>query len=89
MAATGRKKTGGRKKGTPNKTTRAIKDAILNAFEEVGGENYLVKVAMEDPKTFCSLLAKILPTDMKHGVDEDLVELLNKGRKRAMAASSK
>jgi hypothetical protein len=28
------KKTGGRKKGTPNKTTAALKDAILTAAEE-------------------------------------------------------
>jgi hypothetical protein len=28
------KKTGGRKKGTPNKTTAALKDAILTGAEE-------------------------------------------------------
>ncbi len=28
---------GGRQKGTPNKVTRAVKDAILSAFEKVGG----------------------------------------------------
>lgn len=52
---------GGRKAGTPNKTTAALKDAILNAFATVGGESYLVKVAKEDPKTFCALLGKVLP----------------------------
>jgi hypothetical protein len=29
------KKTGGRKRGTPNKTTAALKDAILIAAEDV------------------------------------------------------
>ena len=54
----------GRPPGLPNKATRALKTAILNAFEKVGGEEYLVRVAQEDPKTFCTLLGKILPTQL-------------------------
>lgn len=54
-------KTGGRTKGTPNKTTSALKDAILIAFYKVGGEGYLERVAQADPKTFCTLLGKVLP----------------------------
>lgn len=50
--------------GTPNKLTAAVKDAILGAFDAVGGQDYLVRVAMEDPKTFCTLLGKILPTQV-------------------------
>lgn len=54
-------KTGGRTKGTPNKATAALKDAILNAFESVGGVSYLEHVALTDHKTFCTLLGKVLP----------------------------
>jgi hypothetical protein len=57
-------KLGGRKKGTPNKTTAAVKEAILKAFDKVGRETYLEKVAREDPKTFCSLLGRVLPTEI-------------------------
>lgn len=57
-------KTGGRKKGTPNKVNAAVKEAILNAFNEVGGESYLVRVAEDDPKTFCTLLGKVLPMEI-------------------------
>jgi hypothetical protein len=57
-------KTGGRTKGTRHKTTAALKDAILNALNEVGGEAYLVKVAETDPKTFCTLLGKVLPMQL-------------------------
>ena len=57
----GTPKTGGRVKGTPNKTTGALKEAILNAFGRVGGEAYLERVAQSDPKTFCTLLGKVLP----------------------------
>jgi hypothetical protein len=55
------RKPPGRPKGTPNKTTAALKDAILNAFEQVGGVSYLAKVAAEDQRTFCTLLGKVLP----------------------------
>lgn len=54
----------GRPKGVPNKSTAKIKEAILRAFESVGGQSYLVKVAKDDPKTFCALLARILPAEI-------------------------
>jgi hypothetical protein len=43
------------------KTTAALKDAILNAFATVGGEAYLARLAEENPRIFCALLAKVLP----------------------------
>ena len=51
----------GRKPGVPNAVTREVKAAILNAFETVGGEAYLVRVAKKDHKTFCALLGRVLP----------------------------
>ncbi|MEM5315559.1 hypothetical protein [Paraburkholderia sp. JHI869] len=42
-------KTGGRKKGTPNKATRTVKDAIALAAEKLGGVDRLVAWAKEDP----------------------------------------
>lgn len=63
----------GRVKGVPNKSTAAVKDAILNAFTKVGGEDYLVKVAEEDQKTFCTLLGKVLPIDVQADVQGALI----------------
>ena len=54
----------GRPKGSLNNTTAAIKEAIEGAFNEVGGQTYLVKIAHEDPKTFCGLLGKVLPAQI-------------------------
>lgn len=51
----------GRPKGVPNKATKALKDAILHAFDKVGGASYLERIAESDPKTFCTLLGKVLP----------------------------
>lgn len=63
-----RSKTG-RKKGTPNKTTGALKEAILLAAKQVGADGkgkdglvgYLRLVATSDVKAFASLLGRVLP----------------------------
>lgn len=55
----------GRPKGSANKTTALLKDAILKAAEEAGGEGgtvaYLAKQARENPQSFLPLLGKVLP----------------------------
>lgn len=57
----------GRPKGTPNKTTALLKDAILIAAQKAGGDgedgliNYLQKQAVDNPGPFLSLLGKVLP----------------------------
>ena len=56
---------GGRAKGTPNKVNQSIREAIRMALEQVGGVEYLVRLAQEDPKTFVPLLIKILPPEPK------------------------
>ena len=61
------KKTGGRKKGTPNKTTAALKEAILVAAEGAmpGGKvGYLKWLAKNNSSAFASLLGKVLPTTL-------------------------
>lgn len=59
----------GRVKGTPNKTTALLKDAIIRAAEAAGedqnGKNGLVGyctfLAKDEPKAFAQLLGKVLP----------------------------
>jgi hypothetical protein len=58
-------KTGGREKGTPNKTTKALKDMILGALSEAGGQQYLARMAEEQPSAFLMLLGKVLPTTIR------------------------
>ena len=72
----GTPKTGGRKKGTPNKISSALKEAILEAAERAGGEDgivgYLVVQALANPVAFMSLLGKVLPmTIADTGKDEE------------------
>jgi hypothetical protein len=56
-----RQKTGGRKAGTPNKITAALKEDILAALAGVGGAAYLQEVAISHPPAFLSLIGKVLP----------------------------
>lgn len=59
--ATKRIKTGGRQKGTPNKINSTVKELIMTALNEVGGQEWLVKQATENPVAFMTLLGKLLP----------------------------
>jgi hypothetical protein len=62
-------KTGGRKKGTPNKVGGQLKEAILEAAALAGDEietgggvvAYLKTQATANPGPFMSLLGKVLP----------------------------
>jgi len=55
----------GRPKGVPNKTTTQLKEAILLAAEQAGGEDgmvgYLKEQAIKNPASFIPLLGKVLP----------------------------
>lgn len=54
----------GRKKGSQNKITKALKEAILEAAEKshpYGTVGYLKVQAKENPVAFMSLLGKVLP----------------------------
>lgn len=68
----------GRKAGVPNKTTAQLKDAILNAFNKAGGEDYLKRVADSDPKTFCTLLGKVLPMQVNANMEGGLTVVIKR-----------
>ena len=68
--------TRGSRKGIPNRTTQNIKEAIEGAFDRLGGVDYLVKVGQSDPRTFCALLAKLLPTKLTNADGSPLLAAL-------------
>ena len=73
----------GRKKGTSNKSTQLLKDAVLMAAELCGDKldptdkghgglvTYLEKQAVEQPVAFMALLGRILPMQIGGTGDED------------------
>lgn len=62
-------KTGGRQKGTPNKMTGALKDMILGALGDAGGQQYLADQSKANPVAFMALVGRVLPLDanVTHG----------------------
>jgi hypothetical protein len=73
MAGLGNPKTGGRRKGSINRTTALLKDAVLQAAEEAGDKEgmvgYLTAQAKQNPTAFMSLLGRVLP--LQKAADDD------------------
>ncbi len=67
---------GGRPKGVPNRLTVSVKDAIERAFDRLGGVSYLEHVGKTDPRTFCALLSKLLPTKLANADGSPLLAAL-------------
>jgi hypothetical protein len=91
-----RSKTG-RAKGTPNRTTALLKDAVLKAADKAGGDKglvgYLTAQATANPGPFMALLGKVLPLQVEggltHEVGNSVSELLKAidGRTRGIPTS--
>lgn len=66
----------GRPKGTPNKTTKAAKDAIADAAESLGGSARLVAWVQEDPaneKAFwTTIYPKLVPVTLSGDAENPL-----------------
>ena len=54
----------GRPKGSTGRQNKAIKDMIEAALDEVGGKQYFVEQAKENPSAFMTLVGRILPKDI-------------------------
>lgn len=84
----------GRPKGVPNKTTTALKEAILDAAvgvgEDGGGKGgltgYLRVLARSEPKAFAGLLGKVLPLQVT-GADGGAIQTDNVWRVELVRAN--
>ena len=73
MPRGGKRPGAGRKPGVPNKITADLKTALKDSFGLVGGVKYLVELAKNDPRTYCTLLGKLVPTTLASDVDKPLI----------------
>jgi hypothetical protein len=55
----------GRKPGVKNKVTRDMREAVWQAFENAGGVEYLAKLAAKEPRTFGTMLVKLMPEKLE------------------------
>jgi hypothetical protein len=81
----GHTKVGGRKGGTPNKTTVALKDAIVAAFHKTGGVDYLVWLSKEHPSAYATLLGRVLPTEIDGSLTTQVDMIIPPEERRAIA----
>ncbi len=69
------KKTGGRKAGVPNRTGQHVKDGLVRAFEDLGGQAGLVAWAKSHPNNKAKLYewwARMAPKEIVADVKGDL-----------------
>ena len=67
----------GRPPGSPNKTGAMLHGTFLAAFDELGGQEWLVAQARKDPRTFVRALAKMLPREAAVKVEQTVGILSN------------
>jgi len=58
----------GRPPGSANKITKSIRESIEAAFQGVGGVDFLMRQAEENPQAFMTLLGKIIPSQVQADV---------------------
>ena len=64
--------TGGRPKGSHNKVSKQLKDMILGALDDIGGQDYLSGQARENPNAFLALVGRVLPMTVAGDKDNPL-----------------
>lgn len=70
----GRAKTSGRKAGTPNEHSNAVKNALRGALDnshDDGAEGYFLKLSVDDPKTFVGAIRVLMSTTVEATVEHN------------------
>jgi hypothetical protein len=83
----------GRPKGSVNRYTKTVKEALLQSFNNQGGVEFFDKLAKKNPTLYAQCLMRLIPAEVqaevnsnvKHGLADDLVARLNAGRDRVAA----
>jgi hypothetical protein len=67
----------GRPKGSTNHQAAAIKDMLRAALDKVGGLDYFVRQAEENPTAFMTLIGKTIPADVNIAVSKTAWEMID------------
>ncbi len=63
--APGKAKTAGRQKGTPNKLTRAFRDAVQTVYGAIGGDAAFARWAKKNPTEYYKIAARLIPSEVQ------------------------
>ena len=69
----GHKKVGGRTKGVKNKIGQDVKNSLLFVYETIGGDKSFSDWAKEEKTEFYKMYSKLLPTEMEHTGDIQII----------------
>jgi len=72
MFTKGIAKIGGRRSGTPNKLTSTFRQAVLLAYENIGGHEAFAKWAAENQRDFYLIAARLTPAEAKNSETEPI-----------------
>lgn len=73
-------KTGGRQAGTPNRITRAFREAVQVAYDAIGGDEAFAAWARANPTEFYRIAARLIPAEIATSGQEPLVVVLREFR---------
>ena len=76
----------GRPVGSVNKTTAAVKETLMAAFEGVGGLDALIEWGKANPTPFYQTWAKLLPQEIKGELEVTNVDITPEERFARVAA---
>jgi len=76
-----RRKSGGRAKGTPNRITASFKEAVLVAFDGIGGDHTFQRWAKSNQTAFYKIMARLIPLEVVGNQDQPVaVKVMFGGR---------
>ncbi len=64
----------GRPVGSKNNKSNELKNMVLASLDRVGGIEYLVSQATENPSAYIGLISKLLPKDVEMTVRRSILE---------------
>ena len=77
----------GRQAGSQNRVTKALKEMVLGALVDAGGQEYLATQATKNPAAFLGLLGRVLPTTLAGDPNAPIVHRIERVIVRANPAN--
>ena len=78
MFTKGMSKIGGRKQGIANRLTSTFREAVLLAYENIGGHEAFSNWAAENRADFYKIAARLIPTEIKGSEDQKIVVVIDR-----------
>lgn len=74
----GRRKTGGRVRGTPNKLTATFREAVQIVYDRLGGHRAFFQWATENQTDFYRIAARLIPVEMRTEDTQKVVVIVDR-----------